>query len=56
MSETKTIKEQIDSLIELQVIDREIYVLNIEKKEKPEEIKAIEKALEAKNRHKRGGE
>ena len=46
MNETKTIKEQIDSLIELQVIDREIYALNMEKKEKPEEIEAIEKALE----------
>ena len=46
MSETKTINEQIDSLIELQVIDREIYALNMEKKEKPEEIEAIEKALE----------
>jgi len=48
MNETKTIKEQIDSLIELQVIDREIYALNMEKREKPEEIKAIEKVLEAK--------
>jgi len=47
MSETKTIKEQIDFLIGLQVIDREIYALNMEKKEKPEEIEAIEKALEA---------
>lgn len=48
MSETKTVKEQIGSLIELQIIDREIYALNMEKKEKPEEIKAIEKALAAK--------
>lgn len=48
MSETKSVKEQIGFLIELQVIDSEIYALNKEKKEMPEHIKTIEDALESK--------
>ena len=48
MSETRSVKEQIGFLIELQVIDSEIYALNKEKKEMPEHIKAIEGSLESK--------
>lgn len=46
MNEPKPIKEQIGVLIELQVVDGEIYALNREKIELPEQIKAIEKSLE----------
>lgn len=45
MSEAKTIKEQVEFLIELQVVDGEIYALNREKAEKPEQIKAIEESV-----------
>ena len=48
MGQTKTIREQIGSLKELQVIDKEIYTLNTEKKDMPGEIDSIEKSLEAK--------
>lgn len=48
MSEARPIKEQITFLIELQVIDGEIYALNREKNEKPRQLKAIEESLEAK--------
>jgi len=48
LAEAKTIKEQIGLLIQLQVVDGEIYTLNNEKSKGPDKIKAIEQALEAK--------
>jgi len=48
MSQAKTIKEQIGFLIGLQVIDREIYSLNREKKEMPARIKTIDETLASK--------
>ena len=48
MEEARTIKEQISFLVELQVVDSEIYELNREKNQTPEKIKAIEDSLEAK--------
>ncbi|MBU1061469.1 MAG: hypothetical protein KJ952_01940 [Candidatus Omnitrophica bacterium] len=48
MNQAKTIKEQIGFLIELQVIDKEIYVLTAEKTGIPGKIKAMEQALETK--------
>ena len=48
MNEAKTIKEQIGFLIELQVIDGEIYTLNREKESLPGKIKAAEELLETK--------
>ncbi len=48
MDQAKTIKEQIGFLIELQVVDREIYALTREKDDMPERIKAISQALEGK--------
>ena len=46
MEQSKTIKEQIGFLIELQAIDWEIYVFNREKEDMPSRIKAIEDKLE----------
>lgn len=48
MEQQKTIKEQIGALIELQVVDGEIYELNREKDRIPERIKAIDDLLETK--------
>ncbi len=48
MSQAKTVKEQIGFLIGLQVIDREIYSLNREKKDMPARAKAIEEVLKNK--------
>ena len=48
LGQAKTIKEQIELLIGLQVIDREIYALTSEKKGMPVRIKAIDQALENK--------
>ena len=48
MGQAKTVKEQIGLLIDLQVIDKEIYALTAEKKNIPGELKAIEEALESK--------
>lgn len=48
MSLAKNVKEQIDFLIKLQVLDEELYLLGAEKKEIPEKIKAIDEALESK--------
>jgi predicted nucleic acid-binding Zn-ribbon protein len=48
LEEARTIKEQISFLVELQVVDSEIYELNREKNQTPEKIKAIEDSLEAK--------
>jgi len=48
LSPAKDIKEQIDFLIKLQVLDKELYLLGAEKKEIPEKIKAIDEALESK--------
>ena len=42
------LKKQLGNLIELQTLDSQIYSLNEEKKAKPEEIKALEAAFEAK--------
>lgn len=42
------LKSQLVSLVELQKIDSEIYTLRNEKDSKPEELKAIEAAFEAK--------
>jgi len=44
----KSIKEQIGLLIELQVMDGEIYVLEVEKKSAPEKIKTTESNLQTK--------
>jgi hypothetical protein len=45
------LKEQLSSLIKLQTVDSEIHALRSEKSAKPEEIKAIEIAFEAKKAH-----
>jgi len=42
------LKAQISSLVKLQTLDTEIYVLREEKESKPEEIKALETAFEEK--------
>lgn len=47
--EPKPIKEQIGLLIQLQVVDGEIYELNREKNDMPGKIKLIEENLEHKN-------
>jgi len=47
LEQPKPIKEQIGLLIQLQVIDGEIYILNSEKSAMPGHIKAIEDKLEA---------
>ena len=46
--EQTSLKEQLISLVNLQKIDSEIYKLQREKQAKPEEIKAVEAAFEAK--------
>lgn len=48
MAQVKNIKEQIGFLIELQVLDCQIYTLNREKDGFPAQIKTIEAALEKK--------
>ncbi len=48
MGEKKSIKEQIGFLIELQVVDGEIFALTSEKNAAPEKLKTVEKELEAK--------
>jgi len=48
LGQAKTIKEQIELLIGLQVIDREIYALTSEKKGMPERVRVIDQALESK--------
>ena len=48
MGETKSIKGQIEFLIKLQVLDKELYALNSEKKDIPLKIKTIDEALESK--------
>lgn len=48
MSQQKTIKEQIGFLIDLQVVDREIYALSREKEGMPARIKEIDESLESK--------
>jgi predicted nucleic acid-binding Zn-ribbon protein len=48
---TTDLKAQLGSLIKLQAIDSEVYVLNSEKLAKPEEIKALEGVFEAKKAH-----
>ena len=48
MGEKKSIKEQVGFLIELQVVDGEIFVLTAEKNEAPSKISTIEKELETK--------
>jgi len=45
------LKAQINSLVQLQKIDSEIYALNEEKRVKPEEIKAIEASFEEKKKN-----
>ena len=48
MSLAKNVKEQIDFLIKLQVLDKELYLLGAEKKDIPEKIKTIDEAMESK--------
>lgn len=48
---TTDLKTQLGSLIKLQAVDSEAYVLNAEKSMKPEEIKALEGIFEAKKAH-----
>ena len=48
MTQAKTIREQIELLIQLQVIDGEIYTLGNEKLSGPEKIKTVKQALETK--------
>lgn len=48
MIQQKSVKEQIELLIKLQVMDGEIYALETEKKDAPEKIKAIEDNLQTK--------
>ncbi len=48
---TADLKTQLGSLIKLQAIDSEAYVLNSEKSTKPREIKLYEDAFEAKKAH-----
>ncbi len=45
------LKSQINSLVELQTIDSEIYALRAEKESKPQEIKALEASFEEKKQH-----
>ena len=45
---TADLKSQLSSLIKLQAIDSEVYILNSEKSKKPDEIKALEGLFEAK--------
>lgn len=45
------LKAQINSLIQLQTIDSEIYALRYEKESKPNEIKALEGSFEEKRQH-----
>jgi predicted nucleic acid-binding Zn-ribbon protein len=45
------LKSQINSLIQLQAIDSEIYALRYEKESKPKEIKIIEDSFEEKKQH-----
>ncbi len=45
------LKLQLGNLVKLQAVDSEIYSLRTEKSAKPEEIKAIEAAFEAKKTH-----
>jgi len=56
LAHEKTVKEQIELLKELQVIDREIYALNKEKNDIPVTIDKIEKSLEAKKTGIKDGE
>jgi len=46
-----SLKAQLSKLIGLQTVDSEIYSLRAEKDAKPEEVKAIEAAFEAKKAH-----
>lgn len=48
---TADLKTQLGNLIKLQAIDSEVYLLNLEKSRKPEEIKALEGQFEAKKAH-----
>ena len=48
MNLAKNTKEQIILLIKLQVLDKELYLLEAEKKDIPEKIKAMDEALESK--------
>jgi len=45
------LKSQLSSLVKLQTVDSEIYSLRLEKSAKPEEIKVMEAAFEAKKAH-----
>ena len=45
---TIDLKSQIESLVQLQKVDSEIYALKNEKESKPEQVKALEAAFEAK--------
>ena len=45
------LRTQLGSLIKLQSIDSEVYLLNSEKSRKPDEIKALEGLFEAKKAH-----
>ncbi len=45
------LKPQLSSLVKLQTVDSEIYSLRLEKSAKPEEIKVMEAAFEAKKAH-----
>ena len=45
------LKTQLGSLIKLQAIDSEVYLLNSERSTKPEEVKALEAIFEAKKTH-----
>lgn len=48
---TTDLKNQINSLVQLQTIDSEIYALKYEKEAKPEEIKALENSFLEKKQH-----
>jgi len=48
---TTDLKAQIGSLVNLQVVDSEIYTLKAEKDSKPQEILALESSFEEKKRH-----
>jgi len=48
---TTQLKSQLSNLIKLQAVDTEIYALKYEKESKPEEIKALEAAFEAKKQN-----
>ncbi|MFH1854008.1 MAG: C4-type zinc ribbon domain-containing protein [Candidatus Omnitrophota bacterium] len=48
MGQTKNIKEQIGFLKAIQVLDKEIHLLNAEKENLPVRIKSIDESLEAK--------